>query len=291
MAACSIDAHVAATATINAAVNNNANQPLQSHTSFTPLGVTEPALAGAVLAVTGAGRHFRTIDSNPSANIGLVEIDEAGSAYRVIWGLVGGRPTSELASHVSIHAARMAATNNKSRVVYHAHTPALVALSSVRSFSSRSLTRLLWKSITESVIMIPGGIGLLPWMVPSTVELAHATRAAASEHAVFVWSQHGACATGASFEEAFGIMHTAEKAARICLDVYAARAGVLAEGALAEGALVKSAPEKDAQAEDAPTVARIADGVVDGVVDCVTDSNIREMATVLGLPLRFDYLE
>lgn len=41
---------------------------------------------------------------------------------RIRWGLVeGGRPTSELPTHLMNHEVKKKLTNGKHRVIYHAH--------------------------------------------------------------------------------------------------------------------------------------------------------------------------
>ncbi len=61
---------------------------------------------------------------DPERNMGIVEINDEGDSWRIVWGLEGGaRPTSEFPSHFMNHAVRKAATNGAYRVIYHAHTP------------------------------------------------------------------------------------------------------------------------------------------------------------------------
>ena len=53
----------------------------------------------------------------------MIELDQAGENYRIVWGLVnGGKPTSELPSHLMNHEVKKIATNGAYRVIYHAHT-------------------------------------------------------------------------------------------------------------------------------------------------------------------------
>ena len=41
----------------------------------------------------------------------MIELDDKGENYRIVWGLVnGGRPTSELPSHLMNHEVKMLAT-------------------------------------------------------------------------------------------------------------------------------------------------------------------------------------
>ncbi len=51
--------------------------------------------------MTGSGKYFRNVILKPEDSICMIELDETGENYRIVWGLVnGGRPTSELPSHL-----------------------------------------------------------------------------------------------------------------------------------------------------------------------------------------------
>lgn len=217
------------------------------------MGIQADSLRGEFFLVTGAGRHFRSIPLDPSENIGIIEINQMGDAWRLVWGIPGGRPTSEFPSHFMIHAVRKAVTAGENRVVYHAHTPNLIALTLLDQLDSRGLSVTLWKSMTECSIMVPNGIGAVPWMVPGSQEIAVATSAAMETHPAVVWSQHGTFTTGPDFDAAFGLMHILEKAAGIYLSARAANGG-------------------------------------DQIDFAVSDDDLRAMAEQLGLPIRAEYL-
>lgn len=54
-------------------------------------------MGGAYFLVTGTGNYMRNVASDPSRNIGIVELSAAGDAYRIVWGLDDGgapRPSS-----------------------------------------------------------------------------------------------------------------------------------------------------------------------------------------------------
>ena len=183
---------------------------------WVPLPHPEPELAGAWLLVTGSGRHMRLVAQQLATHVGLIELDEQGAAWRVLWGLEdGGRPTSELPTHLVAHGVRMAATQGAARVVYHAHTPNLIALSYALPAEDRAVTRVLWKTLPECVMTVPEGVGVVGWGVPGSQELAEATRAKMGEYAAVLWALHGLFCTGETFDETLGLAHTLEKAAQI----------------------------------------------------------------------------
>lgn len=197
------------------------------------LGLQADNLRGAFFAVTGAGRYMRNVSLDTARNVGIVEINASGDACRVVWGLKdGGRPSSEFPSHFMIHSVRVDATDSLSRVLYHAHPTNVVALTSVMPLDARTITRALWKAMTECIIAFPKGVGVLPWMVPGGAELAVATSELMKTYDAVIWAQHGLFCSGADFDSAFGLMHAIEKAA----DIYV-RARLLNGGGEFENAI------------------------------------------------------
>ncbi len=181
-----------------------------------PIGTNVPALAGEYFLVTGSGKFFRNVTIKPEDSICMIELDETGAQYRIVWGLVnGGRPTSELPSHLMNHEVKKQATDGKHRVIYHAHTTNLIALTFVLPLEDKVFTRELWEMATECPVVFPSGIGVVPWMVPGGREIAVATSELMKEYDVAVWAHHGIFVSGEDFDVTFGLAHTVEKAAEI----------------------------------------------------------------------------
>lgn len=63
------------------------------------------------------------------------------------------------------HSVKFDVTGGKHRVIYHAHTPAVIALTNVLELDDIVWTRALWSAMTECAVVFPGGVGVLPWMV------------------------------------------------------------------------------------------------------------------------------
>ena len=63
--------------------------------------------------------------------------------------------------------------------------------------------------------LFPGGVGVVPWMVPGGADIALATCKKMEEFDAAVWAHHGLFASGPDFDITFGLMHTIEKAAEI----------------------------------------------------------------------------
>ena len=182
------------------------------------MGVQADNLKGEYFISTGSGKYFRNVPLAPQDNICIVEINAAGDAWRIVWGLEkGGRPTSEFPSHFLNHSVRKEATGGACRVIYHAHPANLIAMTYILPLSARDFTRALWKSATECPVVFPGGVGVVPWMVPGGRDIALATSERMKEYDAAVWAHHGLFASGPDFDTTFGLMHTIEKAAQIYL--------------------------------------------------------------------------
>ena len=138
-------------------------------------GTAVPNLAGEYFLVTGSGKYFRNVTIKPEDSICMIELDEKGENYRIVWGLVnGGRPTSELPSHLmNLEVKKL--QDERYRVVYHAHTTNVIALTFVLPLEDKVFTRELWEMATECPVVFSSGIGVVPWMVPGGREIAVAT--------------------------------------------------------------------------------------------------------------------
>ena len=181
-----------------------------------PIGTNVPKLAKEYFLVTGSGKYFRNVIIKPEDSICTIELDEKGENYRIVWGLVtGGRPTSELPSHLMNHEVKMIATGGKHRVIYHAHTTNIIALTFVLPLEDKVFTRELWEMATECPVVFPEGVGVVPWMVPGGRDIAVATSELMKKYNLAIWAHHGMFASGEDFDLTFGLMHTAEKSAEI----------------------------------------------------------------------------
>ncbi len=180
------------------------------------IGTSVPGLAGEFFIATGSGKYFRNVMPFPEDSCAIVEIDPTGEKYRICWGLVnGGRPTSELPSHLMNHEVKKRVTGGEHRVIYHAHTTNVIALTFVLPLTDEAFTRELWEMATECPVVFPSGVGVVPWMVPGGRDIAVATSKLMEQYDVAVWAHHGIFCSGADFDLTFGLAHTVEKSAEI----------------------------------------------------------------------------
>lgn len=188
-----------------------------------PIGTSVPGLAGEYFLVTGSGKYFRNVMHDPEDSIGIIEVDGTGENYRKVWGLVnGGRPTSELPSHL-MNLDVKKKRDGKYRVVYHCHATNLIALTFVLPLKDEVFTRELWEMATECPVVFPDGIGVVEWMVPGGRDIAVATSRLMENYDVAVWAHHGMFCAGEDFDLTFGLAHTVEKAAEILVKMLSMR--------------------------------------------------------------------
>lgn len=183
-------------------------------------GTYVPELAGEYFLVTGSGKYFRNIPDDPEDTLCIIELDSEGEKYRVCWGLTGGgKPTSELPAHLMNHEVKKRMTDGRHRVIYHAHTTNIIALTFVLELNDETFTHQLWEMATECPVVFPEGVGVIGWMVPGGRRIAVETARKMEDYNLAVWAHHGMFASGEDFDLTFGLMHTAEKAAEILVKV------------------------------------------------------------------------
>lgn len=171
-------------------------------------------LAGNVFYVTGTGKRMRYVAKEPFENGALIRISADGKRYEII-AEKPVQPTSELPSHLMMHNY-LKGLGRKTRVVLHTHPTELIALTHSKKFlNSEVITRTLWAMIPECRIIVPKGVGIVPYEIPGTIELAHATIEQLVNHDVVFWEKHGILAVGDDVIECFDAIDTLSKSAKI----------------------------------------------------------------------------
>ncbi|NIM58324.1 MAG: rhamnulose-1-phosphate aldolase [Candidatus Aminicenantes bacterium] len=176
-----------------------------------------PELSGYSFFITGAGTRMRDMARQPSENACILRIAEKSNRYHCIWGKSsesGFKPTSEIHCHLSIHRFLLE-KKTAQKVIIHAHPEELTALTLIKEYRKESkLNRLLWSMNPAAKIIIQKGVGLVPYFVPGSDELARATLKAIKKHDVILWEKHGCLAIGADVLETFDQVDILNKAAR-----------------------------------------------------------------------------
>ena len=77
-------------------------------------------------------------------------------------------------------------------------------------------THMLWSMIPETRAFCPRGLGMVPYMLPSSIELAEATiRAIDDDYDVVMWEKHGVFAVDTDIINAFDQVDVLNKSALI----------------------------------------------------------------------------
>ncbi|MDL2265162.1 rhamnulose-1-phosphate aldolase [Parabacteroides sp. OttesenSCG-928-G21] len=181
-----------------------------------PLKEPVKALAGEIFYVTGTGKRMRYIAKDPFANGSIIRISTDGCSFEII-AEEPVPPTSELPSHLLMHNY-LREQGRDNRVVLHTHPTEIIGLTHCKPFlDATTLTRTMWSMIPECRIIIPKGIGMIPYEIPGTIELAHATIKELAKHDMVCWEKHGVLAVGEDIIECFDAIDTLNKSAQIYL--------------------------------------------------------------------------
>ena len=184
-----------------------------------PLNVPFPELAGKYFIITGTGKYFKNIKSNPSLNTGILKMSEKGDKMYLLWGYDdGGTFTSEITLHLGAHQTRLG-VDSEHKVVIHAHPTNLISMTHIHEIADMEFSKSLWGTCTECIVIFPEGVAVLPWMVSSSDKLGMVSSEKFKEYRVLIWAMHGITVAGISLDEAFGLMETVEKAAEIYIKV------------------------------------------------------------------------
>lgn len=177
------------------------------------------SLVGRYIVMTGTGTYFRHAKLEPNRVLGLLKIKDKNT-MSLLWGFEGdGRPTSEAPTHLKSHMERLKA-DPLHRLIIHCHPTNVIALSHVLPNDDKIWTSLLWRMQTESLVVFPEGVAVLPWMLCGGDEIGEATAKRMKDVRAVVWGQHGLFAAGRSLDETYGLIETIEKAADIYMKIY-----------------------------------------------------------------------
>ena len=178
------------------------------------IGVTLPALKGCYFYCKGTGKRMRDLARWPMDNGSIIRILDDCASY-VIIADNAVMPTSELPSHLTVHA-HLIETGSPYKATVHTHPIELVAMSHNPEFLGKDvLTKILWSMIPETKAFCPLGLGIVPYTLPGSNELADATLKELEEYDVVMWEKHGIFAVDVDIMAAFDQVDVLNKAAQI----------------------------------------------------------------------------
>ena len=179
------------------------------------IGLTLPHIKGCWFYCKGTGRRMRDLAREPLKNGSIIRICDDCAHYEII-AEEPVMPTSELPSHLSVHNY-LIAKGSPYKASLHTHPIELVALTHSRKWMEKdAATRMLWSMIPETKAFCPRGLGMVPYMLPSSVELADATiKAIDEDYDVVMWEKHGIFAVDTDIMSAFDQVDVLNKSALI----------------------------------------------------------------------------
>jgi rhamnulose-1-phosphate aldolase len=181
-----------------------------------PIGRTLSHLKDCYFYCKGTNLRMRDLARRPMENGSIIRILDDCCNY-VIVADKPVMPTSELVSHLSMHNYLIGKGSNY-KAALHTHPTDLIAMTHHPAFLKKDvLTHLLWSMIPETRAFCPRGLGIVPYALPGSFELADATIRELDEYDVVMWEKHGVCAVGENIMEAFDIIDTLSKSAQIYL--------------------------------------------------------------------------
>lgn len=181
------------------------------------IGKTLPHLKGCYFYAKGTGKRMRDLARHPMQNGAVIRILDDCANYEIIAD-EPVLPTSELPSHLAVHNYLLE-SGSRYRATVHTHPIELVAMSHLDRFlDSRVMTRTLWSMIPETLAFAPLGIGVVPYAMPGSIELADATLEKIKDYDVVMWEKHGVFAVGLDVMDAFDQIDVLNKSACIYMD-------------------------------------------------------------------------
>ena len=178
------------------------------------IGAVLPHLKGCYFYCKGTNMRMRDLARRPMENGSIIRILEDCASY-VIIADNAVKPTSELPSHLSVHN-HLIGIGSPYKASLHTHPIELVAMSHSKKFLEKDVaTKLLWSMIPETKAFCPRGLGIVPYKLPGSVELAEATIAELADYDVVMWEKHGVFAVDCDIMQAFDQVDVLNKSALI----------------------------------------------------------------------------
>lgn len=157
---------------------------------------------------------MRDLARRPMENGSVIRILDDCASY-VIIADNPVKPTSELPSHLAVHNY-LIGKGSTYKASLHTHPIELVAMSHCKKFLEKDVaTRLLWSMIPETKAFCPRGLGIIPYRLPGSIDLAESTIAELGDYDVTLWEKHGVFAVENDIMQAFDQVDVLNKSALI----------------------------------------------------------------------------
>lgn len=163
-----------------------------------------PCLKNAILLITATGSKMRDLKTNPEENLVIVAFKEQTDlCYIFNFNNCKNCPTSELPSHLLIHNF-LVQNNSNSKAILHTHPTEIIAFSNSPEIKNKKdINEIIFKTHPEVSILVPKGIGFVPYRITGSNDLAEATLVELQNHDCVIWEKHGCLAIGKNVVDCF----------------------------------------------------------------------------------------
>ncbi len=178
------------------------------------IGAILPELQGCYFYCKGTNCRMRDVSRWPMQHGSIIRILDDCTSYVIVADHYI-KPTSELPAHLLVHNY-LVGSGSTYKASLHTHPIDLIAMSHTPKFLEKDvLTKLLWSMIPETKAFCPRGLGITPYQLPGSIELALATLQELTDYDVVMWEKHGVFAVGEHVIEAFDQIDVLSKSAQI----------------------------------------------------------------------------
>jgi len=176
-----------------------------------------PELAGMMLVVSGSGCRLREIADAPLANLACVLVEPGGKTGEMFSSPQRHfkRVTSEFNSHLAVHCDHVRSSDIAFHTVLHGQPVHITHISHLKEYQDEKyLNQHLLRWQPETILNMPEGIGILPFLLPGSAQLVIETKLSLREHRIVIWARHGVMArSDDSIIHALDLIEYAETAA------------------------------------------------------------------------------
>ncbi len=178
------------------------------------IGMHLPYIKGCYFYCKGTQKRMRDLARWPMDNGSIIRILDDCEHYEIIADKAV-MPTSEAPAHLSVHNYLLE-KGSPYRASLHTHPIELIALTHNKHFLEKDVaTRTLWSMIPETKAFCPRGLGIIPYELPGSVNLAEATIKQLEDYDVAMWEKHGVFAVDVDIMSAFDQVDVLNKSALI----------------------------------------------------------------------------